>query len=324
MSYEDAKIKYNEKISLLRFASDVFLAVIYDKKHYVPLTIDFVNRTNQPLSVAVDPGFFCEDLHSEGDGINKTFEVPPESSYRIDEIKDGGELDFTNYWYFYITDADKNLYCLSTTFSGRTIITSEIPEETKLVLETDEGKKIENKEAIRLIWRFTEKIKSKGELLVPPFYDCDFKPQEKFYMDGFLEDPNKDFDYLKKYGFATEVEVKEALKKIPEAIEKRKIEMGYKMARLKKLEAIQEKLAEKMDKLKPKIGDIIYLETENEMGDLILGGKAKISDIEYHPSKQVFIKVEGFPELTYGWQFLEPKQEELKKKFGEQWFRREA
>ncbi len=73
----------------------------------------------------------------------------------------------------------------------------------------------------------------------------------------------------------------------------------------------------------PKVGDIIYLEAEFEMGDIILGGKAKISDVENHP-RQYFIKVEGFPELTFGWQFLEPKQEELKKKFGEQWFHREA
>lgn len=73
----------------------------------------------------------------------------------------------------------------------------------------------------------------------------------------------------------------------------------------------------------PEVGDIIYLESENEMGDLIFGGKAKISDVENNHGR-VFIKVEGFPELTYGWQSLGQKQEELKKKFGEEWFHREV
>lgn len=73
----------------------------------------------------------------------------------------------------------------------------------------------------------------------------------------------------------------------------------------------------------PKVGDIIYLDGEYEMGDSIFGGKAKISDVECSPGK-IFIKVEGFPELTYGWQSLEARQEELRNKFGEQWFRRDT
>jgi len=73
----------------------------------------------------------------------------------------------------------------------------------------------------------------------------------------------------------------------------------------------------------PKVGDIIYLDGENEMGNVIFGGKAKISDVE-NGKGQVFIKVEGFPELTYGWQSLSARQEELKKKSGEQWFCRDT
>jgi hypothetical protein len=322
MSYDEAKIKYIDWLDLSWLTRRFYLAVIYDKKNHTPVKIYLINTTNAPLSVSVDGGFFCEDLYSQGEGITKTFVVPADSHYLFDEFKDGGELDFTNWWHLYIRSDEGSLYKLNSSFSGRIFWNEGGLEKNKLEFETDNGL-ISDKEAGYLLkWDFAEKIKSGGKLLVPPlFYFDEDNGRAESHIKDFLENPSEGLQYLKTYGFATGAEVKEALEKIPEAIEKKKVEMGYKFERLKKLQVIKKNLTEKMNKLKPKIGDIIYLETENEMGDLILGGKAKISHIE-NGSRQVFIKVEGFPELTYGWHHLQPKQRELEKKFGEQWFHR--
>jgi len=248
MSYDEAKVKYSQQIGLINFACEVFLGVIYHKENHTPLRIYLLNNTNQPISVAIDSGFFCEDLHSEGEGIVKTFEVSAKGIYEIDRYSEWGELDFTTYWYFYITDVNKNLYKTSCSFSGRVFLREdEIKKRELEVFEFKDGKateKISETEAgFRLRWDFMEKIKGDGKLLVPPFfYYEDEKSSEERRIKSFLENPNKDLEYLQKYGFATEAEVKEALEKIPEAIEKKKVEMSYKMARLKKLETIQEKL----------------------------------------------------------------------------------
>jgi len=323
MSYSEAQIKYIDWLDLSWLTRRFFLAVVYDKKNHTPVKIYLINTTNASLSVSVDGGFFCDDLYSQGEGITKTIEVLPDSPYLFDEFKDGGELDFTNWWKLYIKGENGSLYKFNSSFSGRIFWDEKELEKNKLEFTEKNGLISENEAGYLLKWHLAEKIKSSGELLMPPlfYFDGDEVRAESSVKD-FLENPNVDLEYLKNYGFITEEEMKNALEKIPEAREKKKVEMGHKLERLKKLETIKEKLNEKMEKFKPKIGDIIYLETENEMGDLILGGKAKISDIEYHPSGQVFVKVAGFPELTYGWQHLKPKQEELKNKFGEQWFHR--
>src|SRR3989344_8344056 len=206
MSYEEAKVKYNHKVGLMDFAYNVYIGVIYDKEETTPVSIYLLNNTDNPISVAVDSGFFCEDLYSEGAGIVKTFEIPAQGIYKIDRYNDGGELDFTTYWHFYITDADKNLYCLFTSFSGRVFRNEEEIEKNKLeVFEFKDGKateKLSDTEiGFRLNWHSTEKIKSNGKLLVPPIYDCSFKPREKQSVAKFLEEPEGDLDYLQKYGF---------------------------------------------------------------------------------------------------------------------------
>src|SRR3989344_4734937 len=223
MSYEEAKVKYNHKVGLMDFAYDVYIGVIYDKKETAPVSIYLLNNTDNPISVAVDSGFFCEDIHSEGVGIVKTFEIPAQGIYKIDRYNDGGELDFTTYWSFYITDLDKNLYCLFASFSGRVFRDEDEIKKNKLeVFEFKDGKATKNlsetEAGFRLNWHTARKIKSKGKLLVPPFYDCKSKFHESYRIKNFLENPNSDLEYLKKNGFATDLEVKEALEKIPEAM----------------------------------------------------------------------------------------------------------
>ena len=73
--------------------------------------------------------------------------------------------------------------------------------------------------------------------------------------------------------------------------------------------------------MKPKIGDIVYIETagysDSSWRD-VTGGKARIAEVKETGSGYSVV-FEKFPTTSYNWYFLEGMQEHLKKEFGEQW-----
>ena len=77
--------------------------------------------------------------------------------------------------------------------------------------------------------------------------------------------------------------------------------------------------------MKPKIGDIIYLDTDLYVSsgwNDRRGGKARISCVTKENGK-IWVQVEEFPESSYLWDYLEGMQERFKEEFGNQWAHRD-
>lgn len=75
----------------------------------------------------------------------------------------------------------------------------------------------------------------------------------------------------------------------------------------------------------PKVGDIIYLETELHLShgiDDIIGGKARVVKVE----KRIgftWVTTEQNPYIAYAWEPLQKHQKSLKNKFTDQWAKME-
>lgn len=68
----------------------------------------------------------------------------------------------------------------------------------------------------------------------------------------------------------------------------------------------------------PKVGDIIYVDSDIYLShglDDKHGGRAKVIAVEII-SNSITVTVEPFPQTTYYWDSLQPKQKQLKKEFG--------
>jgi hypothetical protein len=71
----------------------------------------------------------------------------------------------------------------------------------------------------------------------------------------------------------------------------------------------------------PKIGDIIYVDTELHIShgvDDVRGGKAKVSSVKIM-NRKCHIIVETFPDTLYAWNYLMPLQVKLGAEFGDEW-----
>ncbi len=211
-------IREKNKSDLKEIDDQVSLDVIYDKKNHTPLKIYLTNNTTQNLFVVQDGGFFCGDMHSEdGDSPIRSFKLNPTQCYEIDKIDNFAELDFTNWYHFYITDEKKNLYKVQSAFSGRNFGREEEIKKNELILREKDGRIVEKEACFTLNWDFIEKIKNNGRLLLPPiFYCCEDEGWERVHLKRFMENFEKEMTKMRRFGFITEEEFENVFKKMAE------------------------------------------------------------------------------------------------------------